>query len=120
MASASAARSCPWRAQRWPAGRTGSSSRSTPIRTGRSPKARSLEFPEDDEPTFVPPDRPKGSAPLPGRDVDMGPDDALVLGQGLRGLREPVSHLDCGNSGTTLRLLTGICAGAGLEATLTG
>src|SRR5207248_4448940 len=84
------------------------------------PKARSLEFAEDEEPTFVPPDRPKGSAALPERDVDMGPDDALVLGQGLRGLREPLAHLDCGNSGTTLRLLTGIAAGAGLEATLTG
>jgi 3-phosphoshikimate 1-carboxyvinyltransferase len=84
------------------------------------PKPRSLEFPEDDEPTFVPPDRPKGSAPLPERDADMGHDDAVVLGQGLRGLRQPLGHLDCGNSGTTLRLLTGICAGAGLEATLTG
>jgi len=81
------------------------------------PKARSLEFPQDDEPTFVPPDRPKGSAPLPARDAEMGPDDALVFGQGLR---EPLGQLDCGNSGTTLRLLTGICAGAGLEATLTG
>jgi 3-phosphoshikimate 1-carboxyvinyltransferase len=50
----------------------------------------------------------------------MGPDDAVVFGQGLRGLREPPGHLDCGNSGTTLRLLTGILAGAGLEATLTG
>jgi 3-phosphoshikimate 1-carboxyvinyltransferase len=83
-------------------------------------KPRSLEFPEDDEPTFVPPDRPKGSAPLPERDADMGPDDAIVAGQGLRGLRAPLGDLDCGNSGTTLRLLTGILAGAGFEARLTG
>src|ERR1700686_5210784 len=41
---------------------------------------------------------------------DMGPDDAIVLGQGLRGLREPVAALDCGNSGTTMRLLCGILA----------
>ena len=84
------------------------------------PKARSLEFPEDEEPTFVGPDRPHGSAPLPARDLDMGPDDAIVLGQGLSGLREPLGPLDCGNSGTTLRLLSGILAGAGLEATLIG
>jgi 3-phosphoshikimate 1-carboxyvinyltransferase len=84
------------------------------------PKPRSLEFPEDDEPTFVPPDRPQGSAALPERNVDMGPDDAIVLGQGLSGLRAPLGYLDCGNSGTTLRLLTGILAGAGLPATLTG
>ena len=84
------------------------------------PKPRSMDFPEDEEPTFVPPDRPRGVAALPQRDVDMGTDDAIVLGQGLSGLREPLGHLDCGNSGTTLRLLTGILAGAGLEATLSG
>jgi len=61
------------------------------------PKPRSLESHEDDEPTFVPPDRPRGSRPLPERDVDMGHDDAIVLGQGLGGLREPPGHLDCGN-----------------------
>jgi len=53
-------------------------------------------------------------------DPGMGPDDAIVVGQGRRGLREPNGPLDCGNSGTSLRLLTGICAGAGLEATLMG
>ena len=84
------------------------------------PQPRSLEFPEDEEPTFVPPERPRGSAPLPLRDADMGHDDAIVLGQGLSGLREPPGVLDCGNSGTTLRLLAGILAGAGLEATLSG
>jgi 3-phosphoshikimate 1-carboxyvinyltransferase len=84
------------------------------------PKPRSSEFPEDAEPTFVPPQRPPGSAALPERDPDMRDDDAIVLGQGLAGLREPMGGLDCGNSGTTLRLLTGILAGAGVEATLTG
>ncbi|HKC58763.1 MAG TPA: 3-phosphoshikimate 1-carboxyvinyltransferase [Myxococcales bacterium] len=67
-----------------------------------------------------PPSRPAGSAPLPERDPDMGPDDAIVRGVGLRGLRAPVSDLDCGNSGTTLRLLSGILAGAGVPATLFG
>ena len=32
-------------------------------------------------------------------------------GVGLRGLRPPVEPLDCGNSGTTLRLLTGLLVG---------
>jgi 3-phosphoshikimate 1-carboxyvinyltransferase len=84
------------------------------------PKPRSAEFPQDAEPTFVAPQRPPGSAPLPEHDADMQEDDAIVLGQGLSGLREPLGHLDCGNSGTTLRLLTGILAGAGVEATLIG
>ncbi len=83
-------------------------------------KPRSMDFPEDEEPTFVGPDRPRGAKPLPARDVDMGPDDAVVIGQGLSGLMAPPSALDCGNSGTTIRMLMGILAGAGLEATLYG
>ena len=81
---------------------------------------RSLEFGEDDEPTFVSPSRPAGSQPLPERDPDMGHDDAIVHGQGLRGLLKPYGPLDCGNSGTTMRLMAGVLAGAGLEAELIG
>jgi 3-phosphoshikimate 1-carboxyvinyltransferase len=66
------------------------------------------------------PVRPAGSLPLPESDSDMGADDAIVLGVGLRGLREPTEPLDCGNSGTTMRLFTGILAGAGVPATLIG
>jgi len=84
------------------------------------PKPRSSEQPEDAEPGFVPPQRPPGSAPLPARDSDMEEDDAIVIGQGLAGLREPLDRLDCGNSGTTLRLMTGVLSGAGVEATLIG
>ncbi|HYZ89159.1 MAG TPA: 3-phosphoshikimate 1-carboxyvinyltransferase [Myxococcales bacterium] len=69
---------------------------------------------------FVAPARPPGASPLPDRDPDMGPDDAIVIGLGLRGLRAPVAELDCGNSGTTLRLLCGILSGAGIPATLVG
>jgi 3-phosphoshikimate 1-carboxyvinyltransferase len=63
-----------------------------------------------------PPQRPEGALPLPEREQGMGPDDAIVRGVGLRGLRAPVSALDCGNSGTTMRLMTGILAGAGVPA----
>jgi 3-phosphoshikimate 1-carboxyvinyltransferase len=66
------------------------------------------------------PARPAGALPLPERDSDMGADDAIVLGVGLRGLREPTEPLDCGNSGTTMRLFTGVLAGAGVPATLIG
>ena len=67
-----------------------------------------------------PPRRPDGSLKLPEREAGMGPDDAIVLGGGLRGLREPVGPLDCGNSGTTMRLMAGILAGANVPATLIG
>lgn len=43
-----------------------------------------------------------------------------VHGRGLRGLRRPVHHLDCGNSGTTIRLLAGVLAGQTFTTTLRG
>ena len=39
---------------------------------------------------------------------------------GVEGWQEPRAALDCGNSGTTARLLLGLLAGSGLEATLVG
>src|SRR5690606_32584836 len=56
-----------------------------------------------------------------GASVTEQPDGTVVVeGVGLRGLHEPSEPLDCGNSGTTARLLVGLLAGAGIEATLTG
>jgi 3-phosphoshikimate 1-carboxyvinyltransferase len=43
-----------------------------------------------------------------------------VEGAGLRGLRAPREAIDCGNSGTTLRLLAGILAGQAGRFELTG
>jgi 3-phosphoshikimate 1-carboxyvinyltransferase len=43
-----------------------------------------------------------------------------VSGKGLRGLKEPKNTIDCGNSGTTMRLLCGVLAGQPFSATLTG
>ena len=46
--------------------------------------------------------------------------DATIGGVGLRGLRAPAGPLDCGNAGTTMRLLCGLLAGAGIPAELHG
>jgi len=43
-----------------------------------------------------------------------------VEGVGREGLQAPQGDLDCGNSGTTMRLLSGIIAGAGVSARLVG
>jgi len=43
-----------------------------------------------------------------------------VEGVGLQGLKEPRSPLDCGNSGTTMRLLAGLLAGQPFESILVG
>lgn len=44
----------------------------------------------------------------------------LIRGAGRDGLSEPSGDLDCGNSGTTMRLMAGILAGAGVRSRLTG
>lgn len=43
-----------------------------------------------------------------------------VEGVGRNGLQSPDGDLNCGNSGTTMRLLSGIVAGSGVKARLTG
>jgi len=43
-----------------------------------------------------------------------------VVGRGLGGLRAPEVPLNCGNSATTMRLLAGVLAAAGLPAVLDG
>ena len=44
----------------------------------------------------------------------------LVHGVGLNGLTDSDGPLDCGNSGTTIRLMCGIVGGAGIRTTLIG
>ncbi len=53
--------------------------------------------------------------------VDDGASSSLVVnGGGLHSLSEPVNVIDCGNSGTTARLLSGILAGNPFFSVLTG
>jgi len=44
----------------------------------------------------------------------------VIEGKGLDGLQEPGDVLDCGNSGTTMRLMTGLLAGQRFFSVLTG
>jgi 3-phosphoshikimate 1-carboxyvinyltransferase len=53
-------------------------------------------------------------------EVNELPDGLLVTGKGLWGLSEPVDVLNCGNSGTGLRLLAGVLAGQNFFSVLTG
>jgi len=48
------------------------------------------------------------------------PEGLEVTGKGLWGLHEPSNVLDCGNSGTGLRLLAGVLAGQNFFSVLTG
>ncbi|HEV8471879.1 MAG TPA: 3-phosphoshikimate 1-carboxyvinyltransferase [Methylomirabilota bacterium] len=49
-----------------------------------------------------------------------GPGHYRIAGAGLAGLVEPADVVDCGNSGTTARLLLGVLAGQPFCTTLTG
>lgn len=55
-----------------------------------------------------------------GVEVEREGQEVTVNGAGRYGFRNPEEPLDCGNSGTTMRLLSGIVGGAGLTCTLTG
>lgn len=48
------------------------------------------------------------------------PTELIVHGRGVDGLQEPNSVLDCANSGTTIRLLTGLLAGQKFTSILNG
>ena len=43
-----------------------------------------------------------------------------IVGRGLGGLQAPAARVDCGNSGTTIRLLSGVLAGQRFNSVLTG
>lgn len=51
---------------------------------------------------------------------EKGEDELIIRGRGLDGLLEPDDVLDCGNSGTTMRLMSGILAGQPFFSVLTG
>lgn len=55
-----------------------------------------------------------------GVPIEINGDTVIVKGNGLHGLKKPDAILDCGNSGTTTRLISGILAAQAFEVTLTG
>ena len=56
-----------------------------------------------------------------GVEIEEGPaGEVTLLGRGLGQLCSPTEALDCGNSGTTLRLVAGVLAGHAFASTLVG
>lgn len=52
--------------------------------------------------------------------IESGTDELIIQGRGLDGLQEPSDVVDCGNSGTTMRLMSGILAAQPFFSVLTG
>jgi 3-phosphoshikimate 1-carboxyvinyltransferase len=55
-----------------------------------------------------------------GAKVERDGSRVIVTGRGPQGLTKPSQPLDCGNSGTTMRLISGILAGQPFTSTLIG
>lgn len=53
-----------------------------------------------------------------GIDIEVSGDNVTVHGKGLNGLSKPTEMLDAGNSGTTIRLISGILAAQPFPAKL--
>ncbi|SHI58550.1 3-phosphoshikimate 1-carboxyvinyltransferase [Malonomonas rubra DSM 5091] len=51
---------------------------------------------------------------------ERGEDELIIQGRGIDGLLEPDDVLDCGNSGTTMRLMSGILAAQPFYSVMTG
>jgi len=55
-----------------------------------------------------------------GVNIDDDGETISIHGRGLHGLQEPGDVLDCGNSGTTIRLITGLLSGQSFFSVVTG
>jgi 3-phosphoshikimate 1-carboxyvinyltransferase len=55
-----------------------------------------------------------------GVQIDDDGEIIRITGRGLHGLQEPGDVLDCGNSGTTIRLITGLLSGQSFFSVVTG
>ena len=55
-----------------------------------------------------------------GVEINDDGQTVVIQGKGLHGLSEPGDVIDCGNSGTTIRLITGLLAGQSFFSVVTG
>lgn len=55
-----------------------------------------------------------------GIDIDFDGENVTVHGKGLHGLTAPTETLDVGNSGTTIRLISGILSAQNFDTKLNG
>jgi 3-phosphoshikimate 1-carboxyvinyltransferase len=55
-----------------------------------------------------------------GVEVEREGGTVIIHGRGKNNLKEPAAELDCGNSGSTMRMLAGVLAGQNFTAILTG
>ena len=55
-----------------------------------------------------------------GIEIEQNKNELIVFGRGFRGYKQPLNALNCGNSGTTARLLAGILSAQTFESIIVG
>jgi 3-phosphoshikimate 1-carboxyvinyltransferase len=55
-----------------------------------------------------------------GIEIDINGTNVTIHGKGMHGLKKPDAQLDCKNSGTTIRLISGILAAQPFDCSITG
>ncbi len=55
-----------------------------------------------------------------GAQIEVKENSLAITGVGRSGIKTPEEDLDCGNSGTAMRLLSGVIAGSGIQTRLVG
>ena len=55
-----------------------------------------------------------------GIQIERSPEETIIHGKGLDGLRQPAADLDAGNSGSTIRMLSGILAAQSFTSRIAG
>jgi 3-phosphoshikimate 1-carboxyvinyltransferase len=71
-------------------------------------------------PTHPSPSREEGKGGGESSELLTPASELIINGKGLYGLKEPYNVIDCGNSGTTIRMLSGILSGNPFLSVLTG
>jgi len=84
-------------------------------------RALGVDISEVSPPIHPSPARRMAGGPSRGEGKGGGDISELIInGRGLYGLKEPFDVIDCGNSGTTMRLLSGVLSGNPFFSVLTG
>jgi 3-phosphoshikimate 1-carboxyvinyltransferase len=79
-----------------------------------------VDISEVSPPTHPSPSRGEGKGGDKSSKLQAPNSELVINGNGIYGLKEPYNVIDCGNSGTTIRMLSGVLSGNPFFSVLTG
>jgi 3-phosphoshikimate 1-carboxyvinyltransferase len=90
------------------------------ISTMNAFRALGVDISEVSPPTHPAPSRGEGKGGGESSKLRAPNSELVINGNGIHGLKEPCNVIDCGNSGTTIRMLSGVLSGNPFFSVLTG